>query len=113
MRTVDGAAGCRFSGKEVGMIRNHATENGYHYKISLQEDGKFHIDCVDEWVYSFGQYYTDRAQLYKTLHEALKTLTTTRRTIVMPDGTKRNNQQEADVFVRWHPTIRELWPGEY
>jgi len=56
---------------------------------------------------------TDRAQLYKTLRQALKTLTTTRRTIVMPDGTERNNRQEADVFVQWHPTVRELWPGKY
>lgn len=95
------------------MIRNHATENGYHYKISLLADGKFHIQCIDSRAYTYGQYYTDRAQLYKTLHEALKTLTTTRRTIVMPDGTERNNQQETDVFMQWHPTIRELWPSEY
>lgn len=87
----DGAAGCRFSGKEAGMIRNHATENGYHYKISLLADGKFRIQCIDSWAYTYGQYYTDRAQLYKTLHEARKSLFTTRRTIVMPDGTEQRN----------------------
>ena len=113
MRTVDGAAGCRFSGKEARMIRNHATENGYHYKISLLADGKFHIQCIDSWAYTYGQYYTDRAQLYKTLHEALKTLTTTRRTIVMTDGKDSNNQQEADVLTQGYPTIRELRPSEY
>lgn len=36
------------------MIRNHATENGYHYKIGLQEDGKFHIDCVQRWYKEHG-----------------------------------------------------------
>lgn len=73
------------------MIRNHATENGYHYKISLLADGKFRIQCIDSWAYTYGQYYTDRAQLYKTLHEARKSLFTTRRTIVMPDGTEQRN----------------------
>ena len=38
------------------MIRNHVTEDGYHYKISLLADGKFHIQCIDSWAYTYGQY---------------------------------------------------------
>lgn len=70
-------------------IRNHAVENGYHYRVSLQMDGKLHVDCIDNWAYTWGQYYADKAQLYRTLPEALRNIAASSRTIIMPDGTER------------------------
>ena len=42
------------------VIRNYAVENGYHFRTALLKDGKFHIDCIDTWVYPYGQYMMDK-----------------------------------------------------
>ena len=57
------------------VIHNYAVENGYHFRTALLEDGKFHIDCIDTWVYPYGQYMMDKKDiLYTTLDEAVKSL---------------------------------------
>ena len=101
-------------------IRNHAVENGFHFRVVFGEDNKFHIDCIDEWVYSYGQYYMDKkSMLYATLDEAIKSLGASRRVTILPDGTEiipdRVNYPGYcdDLFTPWNPNIRELWPGEY
>ena len=101
------------------VIRNYAVENGYHFRTALLEDGKFHIDCIDTWVYPYGQYMMDKKDiLYTTLDEAVKSLGASRRLTVLPDGTEIipeqvNYPSSSDVFIQWHPGIQELWPGEY
>lgn len=101
------------------VIRNYAVENGYHFRTALLEDGKFHIDCIDTWVYSSGQYMMDKkGMLYTTLDEAVKSLGASRRLTVLPDGTeivpeRVNYPSSSDVFIQWYPGIQELWPGEY
>lgn len=101
------------------VIRNYAVENGYHFRTALLEDGKFHIDCIDTWVYLYGQYMMDKKDiLYTTLDEAVKSLGASRRLTVLPDGTEIipeqvNYPSSSDVFIQWHPGIQELWPGEY
>ena len=101
------------------VIRNYAVENGYHFRTALLEDGKFHIDCIDAWVYPYGQYMMDKKDiLYTTLDEAVKSLGASRRLTVLPDGTEIipeqvNYPSSSDVFIQWHPSIQELWPGEY
>ena len=98
-------------------IRNYAVENGLHFRVAFGEDNKFHIDCIDEWVYSYGQYCMDKkSMLYATLDEAIKSLGASRRVTILPDGTEiipdRGNYFD-DPFIPWNPNIRELWPGEY
>jgi hypothetical protein len=98
-------------------IRNHAVENECHFRVAFCEDDKFHIDCIDEWVYSYGQYCMDKkSMLYATLDEAIKSLGASRRVTILPDGTEiipdRVNYSD-DPFIPWNPNIRELWPGEY
>ena len=105
--------------KERLVIRNYAVENGYHFRTALLEDGKFHIACIDTWVYPYGQYMMDKKDiLYTTLDEAVKSLGASRRLTVLPDGTEIipeqvNYSSSSDVFIQWHPGIQELWPGEY
>lgn len=100
-------------------IRNYAVENGFHFRVAFCEDNKFHIDCIDTWVYSYGQYYMDKkSMLYATLDEAIKSLGASRRVTILPDGTEIipeqvNYPSSSDVFIQWHPGIQELWPGEY
>lgn len=98
-------------------ICNHAVENGFHFRVAFCEDDKFHIDCIDKWVYSYGQYCMDKkSMLYATLDEAIKSLGASRRVTILPDGTEiipdRVNYFD-DPFIPWNPNIRELWPGEY
>ena len=98
-------------------ICNHAVENGFHFRVAFCEDDKFQIDCIDGWVYSYGQYYMDKkSMLYATLDEAIKSLGASRRVTILPDETEiipdRVNYFD-DPFIPWNPNIRELWPGEY
>lgn len=98
-------------------ICNYAVENGFHFRVAFCEGNKFHIDCIDKWVYSYGQYYMDKkSMLYATLDEAIKSLGASRRVTILPDGTEiipdRVNYSD-DLFIPWNPNIRELWPGEY
>ena len=102
------------------MIRNYAVENGFHFRVAFGEDNKFHIDCIDGWVYSYGQYCMDKqSMLYATLDEAIKSLGASRRVTVLPDGAEiipdRVNYPDcyAEPFIPWNPNVRELWPGEY
>ena len=92
----------------------------YLCRVVIDSDyGKFHIDCIDTWVYPYGQYMMDKKDiLYTTLDEAIKSLGASRRVTILPDGTEIipeqvNYPSSSDVFIQWHPGIQELWPGEY